>query len=141
MPDKLETPVSEKTLNESWRDLANSILGKLSSSEDEGSSEETAGVAGAEGNALEPDSDGVEDSAEDAQPTISNEQLFDLMSKVNEQLEARDEQVKALTETVRLLIKAAPVAPEEKAGNSAKASAAANDTSSNPFKNLDLKRR
>ena len=127
----------EKTLNEKIKELANTILGTVQSNEDEGNSDGSSVDPGAEDKALEPNTEGVE-GAEDAQPSISSEELVGLLSEVNEQLKARDEQVNALTETVRLLIKAGPVDKTE--DSSAKASAPAMDASSKPFANLNLRR-
>ena len=127
----------EKTLNEKIKELANTILGTVQLNEDEGNSDGSSADSGAEEKALEPNAEGVE-GAEDAQPSISSEELVGLLSEVNEQLKARDEQVNALTETVRLLIKAGPVDKTE--DSSAKASAPAMDASSKPFANLNLRR-
>ena len=126
----------EKTIDEKLKDLANSILGRVQSDE-EGESEESDGVAGAEEKALEPS--GEEDNdAESASPSVSSPELVEILERVSANLDEREKQVTDLTETVRLLIQAAPSVPNKEA-ESAKASAAP-ETSFNPFGQLDLKR-
>ena len=133
--------MSKKPIDEQLKDLANTLLNRVSSDEAEDEAEsEKSEDAGAEEKALVSDAEGNEEGAEeDATPSISGEALADVLEKVLVRLDERDEQVNALTETVRLLIQASPTSPE-KPGNSAKSAGAGNAPSENNFSKLNLRR-
>ena len=132
--------MTKKPIDEQLKELANSILNKVSSDAEDDSEKEKSEDAGAEENALVSDAEGDEEAAEeDAGPSISNEELAGILEKVSARLDERDEQVNALTETVRLLIQASPTSLE-KPGNSAKGAGGANATSGNNFSKLNLRR-
>ena len=128
----------EKTIGEELKELAYSIIGKVELTESDEDSDEISGVAGAKGEALEPEAEGVE-GAEDAQPSVSTEQVLKALEEVNSKLDEREEQISKLTETVRLLIKAVPVVQQEST-QAPKQSATAVQPSQDPFANLNLRR-
>lgn len=128
----------EKTIGEELKELAYSIIGKVESTESDKDSEEISGVAGAKDEALEPEAEGVE-GAEDAQPSVSTEQVLKALEEVNSKLDEREEQVNKLVETVRLLIKAVPSVSQEST-QAPKQSATAVPPSHEPFADLNLRR-
>lgn len=132
--------MSKKPIDEQLKDLANIILNKVSLDAEDDSEKEKSEDAGAEENALVSDAEGSEEAAEEnAGPSISNEELADILKEVAAKLGERDEQVNALTETVRLLIQASPRSPE-KPGNSANSAGGGNVSSGNNFSKLNLRR-
>lgn len=133
----------DKPIDEKLRDIANSLLGRVQSTDEgEDEDEKDAENRSAEGKAPDTSDEGGEENAGDAAtPSISSSELVDVLTKVNEHFDAREKQVNDLVETVRLLIQATPAAKNENADNSAKERAGKMPTSSDVFGELDLRRK